>query len=333
MSKWYSGDSFNSDIVLYSKVRLARNLKDYCFPIRMDNEQRRIVSKKVFAAIKSSDFAEDFDIINMAEISDIKAHSYAEKMLISNEFVNNKNNSSFLISKEENVSIMLCEEDHIRLTSFSAGQSIFDAYSKANEIDDVLINSLNIAFDNKLGFLTSSPINLGTGLKTTFVLQLPALKHNNYIFKLSSMISRLGLNLRELYKDGAGDLYSLSNQVTLGISEKSALDNINAICDQIVRQERSAREALKDDCDFEDKIYRTYGMLKMARKLDEIELLNSLSLVRLGVSLGYFDVEYSTIGDMLFNLQNSTLLDKAGADLNEGLRAKLRAQIVREKLE
>ena len=332
-SKWYQLDGNNSDVVLFSKIRLARNLADSPFPERMSAELRKSVSKKLYAAVKSSPLANEFDMINLSDITTAKAASYCERQLISKEHLKNKEQASFMLSKNEDVSIMLCEEDHIRINAFEAGQNLAAAYKKADELDDIFISSLKLAFSEKLGFLTASPINLGTGLKASFALHLPALRNSNSIYKLSSMVGKLGLSLREMFKDGAGDIYILSNQVSLGISEKSAIDNLSAICDQIVKQERTAREALKENIDFEDKIFRTLGILKTARKLDTDEFLNNLSALRLGVSLGYFDVEYQTIGEMLFDLQNASLLDSAQADLSQPMLEKLRAQIIREKLE
>lgn len=333
MNKWYQGEGNNSDVVLYSRVRLARNLADSPFPNRMNRDIRKAVSKKIYATIKSSDLANEFDMINLADVSKAKAYSYAEKQLISNDFAKQQDQAAFLLSKDESVSIMLCEEDHIKINSFAAGQNLDEAYKRANKLDDIFIYGLHLAYTDELGFLTASPINLGTGLKASFVLHLPALSQKNALYKLSSMVGKLGLSLRELYANGSGDIYILSNQVSLGISEKSAIDNVNAICDQIVKQERAAREELKENIDFEDKIYRTMGILKSARRLELTEFLNNLSLARLGISLGYFDIDYKTIGDMLYTLQNATLLDSAQADLTELMCAKLRAQIVREKLE
>lgn len=333
MAKWYQGDGNNSDVVLYSKIRLARNLADFPFPNRMTREVRKSVSKKIYATLKSSPLANEFDIINLAEVSKAKAISYAEKQLISKEHAQNKENAAFLLSKNEDASVMLCEEDHIRISTFAAGQNTQAAYALANSIDDVFANGMRLAFSEKLGFLTASPINLGTGMKASFALHLPALVQEKSIYRLSSMVGKLGLSLRELYPNAEGDIYILSNQVSLGISEKSALDNLNAICDQIVRQERSARENLKENIEIEDKIYRTLGILKSARKISLSELIDSLSLVRLGISQGYFDIPYSVVGDMLYTLQNATLLDSAQAELTELMCAKLRAQIIREKLE
>lgn len=332
MNKWYKSSGNNSDVVMYSRIRLARNIADTCFPHRMSKELVKSLNKRLWAIIKNSEFANEFDMIQMSDLSNAAAESYAEKQLISRTMIKDRKNSSFLLSKNENVSIMLCEEDHIRIRSFAPGQDLEAAYNVANEIDDTFISSLNIAFSDKLGFLTSSPVNLGTGLKATFVLHLPALSQSNSIYKLSSMVGKLGLSLREVYKDGAGDIYALSNQVSLGITEKSAIDNLNAVCDQIVKQERAARENLKNNFDFEDKAFRTLGVLRMARVLDAKEMLSSLSVVRLGISLGYFDIDYSVIGDMLYELQDASLLVSSKTDLSKSTLAKLRAQLVREKL-
>lgn len=333
MGKWYDFDGKNSDVVLYSKVRLARNLADTPFPNRMNRDIRKSVSKKIYATLKSSPLANEFDLIDLSQASKVKAVSYAEKQLISPDFAKNREQSSFLLSKNENVSVMLCEDDHIRINSFASGQDLEEAYKRANDVDDVFINGMKLAFSDKLGFLTASPINLGTGLKASYVLHLPALAEKNAIYRLSSMVGKLGLSLREMYPNGAGDIYVLSNQVSLGISEKSAIDNVSAICDQIVKQERSAREEIKENIDYEDKIYRTLGILKSARKISLNEFFSFLSLVRLGISLGYFDIDYKVIGEMLYTLQNASLVEMANADLNEEMCEKLRAKIVREKLD
>ncbi|MBR3149299.1 MAG: ATP--guanido phosphotransferase [Eubacterium sp.] len=330
MSRWYEHEGKNSDVVLFSRIRLARNLADSPFPNRMSDDIRKSVTKKLYATVKSSEYANEFDLINLADCDTAKAVSYAEKHLASPDLV--KKRGYFMLSKNEDISVMLCEEDHIRINAFAAGQNIEEAYSKANDIDDVFLGSLKIAYSDRLGFLTASPINLGTGLKASFVLHLPALRQQNELYKLSSMVGKLGLSLRELYKNGAGDLYILSNQVSLGISEKSAVDNVSTICEQIAQQERDARKTLAQSYDFEDKLYRNFGIMKSARILKTDEFLNCLSLVRLGKSLGYFDVPYSTLGEMLYTLQNATLAADTGKELRDETLDKLRAEIVREKL-
>ena len=331
MNKWYQHQGNNSDVVLYSQVRLARNVLDAPFPNRMNRELTKNLSKKIWATIKNSPVANDYNLINLADISDVKAVSFAEKQLISPQFAKQKSNA-FVLSSNQDVSIMICEEDHIRINSFEAGQDLAKAYEKAQKTDDIFISQLKIAFSDELGFLTASPMNLGTGLKASFALHLPALANQNAIYKLSAMVSKLGLSLRALNKDSAGDIFILSNLVSLGISEKSAIENLDAICNQIVNQERNAREMLKDDTDFEDKIYRTLGILQMARKIDVTEFSTYISLVRLGISLGYFDISYKTVGDMIYNLQDASLIDSADAELTAEMCKKLRAKLIREKL-
>ena len=168
MSKWYQGNGKNSDVVLYSKVRLARNLADMPFPNRMSKEIKRSATKKIYATLKSSEVAQEFDVIDLSAVSKIKAVSYAEKQLISADFAKQRETSAFMLSKDEDVSIMICEEDHIKINSFAPGQDLDAAYEKADKIDDIFIDNLKIAFSNKLGFLTASPINLGTALKASF---------------------------------------------------------------------------------------------------------------------------------------------------------------------
>lgn len=330
MEKRYESSAKNSDVIMYSKAVLMRNLAHVPYPIKMNDDTKRTVIKKVFACIKNSPLAQEFDLINTSDISKAKALSYSEKDLISDSFA--KQNSSFLLSKNEDVCISINEENHIKINSFASGQNIEEAYNKANDIDDIFIKGLHIAFSDKYGFLTSSPFNLGTGLNVSVVLHLPALANKGIMSKLSTTVSKLGFVLKEMYEGGAGDFYILTNTVTLGITEKNAVDNLNAVCNQIVAQERSAREALKENPSVEDKIYRTLGILKLARKLSVEEFLNNISLVRLGISLGYFEYSYELIGDMIYNLFDATLVDSSKSNLTQSMCETLRAQIVREKL-
>ena len=332
MSLWYQGEGKNSDVVLYSKIRLARNLADSPFPSRMSDDIRKNVTKKIYATVKNSDFANEYDVINLFDLSNEKAASYAEKQFISREFLRNKAKSSFILSKSEDVSVMLCEEDHIRINAFSAGQSLKEAYDKANVLDDLFISSFKIAYSDKLGFLTASPVNIGTGMKASYALHLPALTREGSVYRIASNVSKMGLTLSEMYKDAAGDIYVLSNQVSLGISEQNAMDNLASICDRIVQQEREARENLKEDFDLEDKIHRSVGIMKSARKLEIREFLDYLSLVRLGIALGYLDTEYKTVGDLMHNLFDASIAAYANKELDSTTCAKARAEVVRKRL-
>lgn len=322
----------NNDIVIASKITLVRNLSDTVFVRRMSNDIAKSVSKKVFACIKNSPLGKEFDLINLQDLSKAKAQSYVEKGLISDRFLSNEKANSFLLSKDNDICVMINEEEHIKITAYEQGDNIIQAYNKANDVDDVFINGLKIAFSSRFGFLTSSPMYLGTGLKASLILHLPALNRNNLISRLSSMVNKLGMSLNSAFENQAGDIFVLSNLVTLGVTEKASLDNLNAVSAQIIMQERNARQQLKGNADFEDKFYRNLGILKLARKLNTEEMLGGLSLVRLACSLGYFDYSINLLNEMLENLFDATLVDSSNSDLSQTMCETLRAQIIREKL-
>lgn len=329
MAKWYNGGGADNDVVLFSKIRLARNLSDTPFKSRMSREIKKNTVKKLYASVKNSDIAGDFNIVDLSAQSAVKAVSYAEKQLISPEFAKEK--GVFLLSSDESVSVMLCEEDHIRITAFAGGLATEKAYESADKTDNVFINNLPIAFDEKLGFLTASPINLGTGLKVSVALHLPAIKSNGGMPRLASMVGKLGLSLRSLYSE-KGAFYLLSNQISMGITEKAAIDNINAVAAQIIRQERNLRDVMKNSEIWEDKLYRSMGTLKMARRLDFSEFIELISDVRLGISLGFFDENLFDVDFLIHNLADGTVLSDNDSEDSPELSSKIRAEIIRNKL-
>lgn len=329
MAKWYNGGGADNDVVLFSKIRLARNLSDTPFKSRMSREIKKNTVKKLYASVKNSDIAGDFNIVDLSAQSAVKAVSYAEKQLISPEFAKEK--GVFLLSSDESVSVMLCEEDHIRITAFAGGLATEKAYESADKTDNVFINNLPIAFDERLGFLTASPINLGTGLKVSVALHLPAIKSNGGMPRLASMVGKLGLSLRSLYSE-KGAFYLLSNQISMGITEKAAIDNINAVAAQIIRQERNLRDVMKNSEIWEDKLYRSMGTLKMARRLDFSEFIELISDVRLGISLGFFDEDLFDVDFLIHNLADGTVLSDNDSEDSPELSSKIRAEVIRNKL-
>lgn len=329
MAKWYNGGGADNDVVLFSKIRLARNLSDTPFKSRMSREIKKNTVKKLYASVKNSDIAGDFNIVDLSAESAVKAVSYAEKQLISPEFAKEK--GVFLLSSDESVSVMLCEEDHIRITAFAGGLATEKAYESADKTDNVFINNLPIAFDERLGFLTASPINLGTGLKVSVALHLPAIKSNGGMPRLASMVGKLGLSLRSLYSE-KGAFYLLSNQISMGITEKAAIDNINAVAAQIIRQERNLRDVMKNSEIWEDKLYRSMGTLKMARRLDFSEFIELISDVRLGISLGFFDEDLFDVDFLIHNLADGTVLSDNDSEDSPELSSKIRAEVIRNKL-
>ena len=245
--KWYENSAAHADVVLSTRVRIARNLKDYPFPARLNEAGKNEVNALVRDALLTGDAAKDYDYVAMNTLSQTQCVSLAEKHLISPEFASDSAGRALILSKDEDVSIMLCEEDHVRVQVIYPGLSLQEAYDKANEIDETLAAKLSIAFDPRLGYLTQCPTNLGTGLRASVMLHLPALARGGAMPRLANTVAKLGLILRGAYGEGSkpiGDIYQLSNQVTLGISEQAAIRNLESIAGQIIAQETAARETL-----------------------------------------------------------------------------------------
>jgi protein arginine kinase len=331
---WYKNKGNEGDIVLSTRVRLARNLNEYPFPARLDESQKKDIAKLV-NDILSQDKTFDLDFIDMSALSSAETVSLAEKHLISPEFACDTAGRSLLLSKDEDISIMICEEDHIRIQTVYPGLSLEEAFETALRIDEILENKITYAFDENLGYLTQCPTNIGTALRASVMLHLPALSKKGAMQRLSTTVAKLGLTLRGSYGEGSeisGDIYQLSNQVTLGISEEAAIKNLNSIAMQIIAQEKQTRALLIKDEDYLDRIYRAYGILKSAYKLTSKELMNLISYVRVGVSEGIIDIPTEKLRSMTVLLQPATLNTDSGKILSQTERDILRSQKVRQEL-
>ena len=331
---WYKNKGNEGDIVLSTRVRLARNLTEYPFPVRLDENQKKDIAKTV-NDILNEDNTFDLDFIDMSALSSAETVSLAEKHLISPEFACDTLGRSLLLSKDEDISIMICEEDHIRIQTVYPGLSLEEAFETAMKIDEVLENKITYAFDENLGYLTQCPTNIGTALRASVMLHLPALSKKGAMQRLSTTVAKLGLTLRGSYGEGSeisGDIYQLSNQVTLGISEEAAIKNLNSIAMQIIAQEKQTRALLIKDEDYLDRIYRAYGILKSAYKLTSKELMNLISYVRVGVSEGILDIPTEKLRSLTVLLQPATLNADSGKVLTQTERDILRSQKVREEL-
>lgn len=331
--KWYETKGNNSDVVLSSSVSLARNLKDYPFPSRLSNEEKKQVNELVKGILLNGD--DSLKYVQMNELTSYQAVSLAEKQLISPEFASDSTGRAAIVSEDEDVCVMLCEEDHVKIQTVSAGLDLDKAYDNAQLLDDRLDHAVAIAFDEKMGYLTQNPTNLGTGMRASVTVHLPALRAKGAISRLASTVSRLGLSLRALYgvSDNAGDLYRLSNRITLGISEQSAIKNLTSIAEQIVSQERQARKEITQNEAVKDKIYRSYGILKSARVLSSAEFNSLISLVRLGVSEGLVEeTDLETVNRLMTQMQPATLNADFGVQYGSSQRDILRAEQVRKAL-
>lgn len=327
-----------SNEVISTRVRLARNLKDYPFPCRLSEQGRKKVIEKVTSAIRDSNssIASDFNLIKLDDLTEAQGVSLVERHLVSPEFISETEGRALLLSKDESMSIMINEEDHIRLQVITDGLSLEQAYDTADKLDTLLDENLEFAFDDKLGYLTQCPTNLGTGMRASVMLNLPALEKSRTIGRIAGNLSKLGLTIRGAYGEGSepsGSLYQLSNQVTLGISEKAAIENLENITKQLVSQEQQARERLAKSIDIQDSVSRSLGLLKSAMVMTHDEALKLLSNVRFGILSGQIkDVTADVVDSLMEKIEPATLMVNAGKNLSAQERDIERAKILREAL-
>lgn len=328
----------SNDVVISTRIRLARNLKDFPFPCKLNSQGREKVIEKVRDAVKKSNspIASDFSFIKMSELTSSQSVSLVEKRLVSPEFISDTDGRALLISKDECFSIMINEEDHIRLQVITKGLSLEQAYDTADKLDTLLDENLDFAFDEKLGYLTQCPTNLGTGMRASVMLHLPALEKSRAINRIAGNLSKLGLTIRGAHGEGTepkGALYQLSNQVTLGISEKAAIENLKNITEQLIAQENQARERLCSSIDIQDAISRSLGILRSALVISHDEALKLLSNVRLGiVSKQITDVSSETIDKLMLAVEPATLTVMLNKNLSAHDRDIERAKLIRETL-
>ena len=335
MNKWYVENGEQGDIVISTRVRLARNLEDYPYPCRLTVKGKEKGCVEIKNAILS-DASWGFGYTWMKDFTRAQSVSLAERHLISPEFASDRAGRALLLTDDEAVSIMLCEEDHIRLQVMMAGLALKEAYSVADKIDNIISSKLNYAYDDRIGYLTQCPTNLGTAMRAAVMLHLPALTRCGQIGKLASTVSKLGLVIRGAYGEGSspkGDIYQLSNQITLGISEEAALNNLQSITLQLVAQERAAAEKLIENPIEEDRIFRAWGILKNARVLSGDEFMELSSLLRMGISTKSIDFDIATLNELTTRVQPATINAAEGKELNSQQRDVLRAKWVREALE
>lgn len=334
VSKWYEKSGPESDVVISTRIRLVRNLRGIPFPAKMSKADRRVLEQKVRETVTDDNTALSvrFQFIDMENISKAEAVSLVERHLTSPEFISECDGRGILITEDECVSIMLNAENHLHIQSTMEGLNLDEAYQTADRLDTLLDKSLHFAFDEDLGYLTQSPVNLGTGMRASLMLHLPALKDGGEIARISASLSKLGLALRGIYGTGTepkGAMYQLTNQVTLGLSEKEAIANLSSIAMQIISQERSSRKELAQNLDVQDAVCRSLGILQCARILTNDEFMRLISNVRFGVSVGLIpDITYDEVNKLIIEVQPATLMLLSGKKLTPSERHILRAQTV-----
>jgi protein arginine kinase len=336
--KWQEESGPDSDVVISTRIRLARNLPKLPFPGRMNEEQSRLVEQAVCRAVEHSSAAISGSLhyVELQDLTKAEKVSMVERHLVSPEFIGKSEGRALFLSHDERVSIMVNEEDHLRIQSMQEGLPLEKAYQIANALDDALNTSLHFAFDDTLGYLTQCPTNLGTGMRASVMLHLPSLQSSGQLSRISNHLSKLGLTLRGTYGEGSesvGALYQLSNQVSLGLSEEEAITNLKTITQQLIEQERSARQKMMQDNKKVDTIARSLGILQSARMMSSEEFMQLISNVRLGISTGILqNISYETINQLLVQTQPATMSLAHGGNLSAEERDSVRAELVRNTL-
>ncbi len=323
-----------SEVAVSTRIRLARNLKNYPFVNRLSAEDKNKVIRDVREALSHSNIKLNF--IDMKDLSEIGRISLSERHLISPEFAEEGEGRALLISDDNSISVMINEEDHIRLQVIKEGLSLDEAYKTASYLDDVLSEHLELAFSERLGYLTQCPTNLGTALRASVMLHLPALSYSGAIGRIGKNLSKLGLTLRGIYGESSkpsGAFYQLSNQVSLGLSEEAAIDNLKNITRELISQEVKVRDRILSDIEIEDKIHRSEGILKSAYIIDHNEAMSLLSNLRLGAaSKKLSTLSLENIDRLICEIQPASILSKYGEELSPKERDIKRAELLRERL-
>jgi protein arginine kinase len=335
---WMTGGQVEHGAVLTSRIRLARNLRRHPFPGWAKRDQRAAALDLMRPAVDALPAMKGAFSHELGDLSSVQKQVLVERHLISREHAARGDGSAAVIERRQTLSLMLNEEDHLRMQAIRPGLQLTAAFNVLSEIDTALEESLEFAFDPTLGYLTTCPTNLGTGLRASAMLHLPGLVLSDQIGQVLQAVNKIGLAVRGLYGEGTeslGNLYQISNQSTLGESEETIIRRLERVISQVSNHEQNAREKLLED-DPEmvaDKIGRAYGVLRYSHIIDSKEALNHLSLLRLGGTLGFFSPATVMLCDtLLMDIQPAHLQLHSGRKLSPEERDSIRAEIVRERL-
>lgn len=327
----------DQDVVVSSRVRLARNFEDIPFVNKLDDQQAIECIRRVASAIFEASDGSAYTLYNINNITAARRNELLEHRLISNELVASGDHGAALISSGRNVSVMINEDDHIRIQAIMPGQQLERSAALAFRVDDILGAKYQLAFDSQLGYLTSYPTDVGTGMRASVVLHLPALTAAKQTGPVMQAVSKLGLTLRGFYGEGSdarGNLYVLTNHASLGRSEDDILKSVAAAVEQIIGHERQMREKAEkaDMIALQDKLMRSFGELMYARVVTAKELHRRLSDIRYAASMGYAHAPIMAIDELMQDLQPGSLEMTADKEMSERELDILRADILRRKL-
>ncbi|MCK4352690.1 protein arginine kinase [candidate division WOR-3 bacterium] len=333
---WTNAQGEFAEIVFSSRVRLARNLAQFKFPLKAKKEEL----KEIFNLVKNcmASIPGEKLVFPLLSLRPLDKEFLVERHFISRQFFKNRDGKGIGIWKEENLAIIINEEDHLRIQALTAGLSLTKAHKLANRLDNDISKKLPYAFSSQFGYLTSCPTNTGTGLRTSVLIHLPGLVHSGKIRKVIERLGQVGFSVRGFYGEGQeveGNFFQISNQTTLGRKEEEIVDGLHKTVIQVVEYETRARELLLKNAEIqlEDKIWRAYAILKSARLLSTKEFINLSSAVRLGVGLGILKkVSLKTLNELLIFTQPAHLQKITGHPMEPAERDTRRASYVRQKL-
>lgn len=337
-SEWLKGTGEYSDIVISSRIRLARNLNKLPFSHWANEEEKSRILNEVKPVILGHELMKDGMFYTMKDLDEIERNLLIERHLISKEHAKEEPYKGIVIKDNETLSVMINEEDHLRLQTIKSGFNLDGAWEMVSVLDKDIGNELEYAFSDKWGYLTACPTNTGTGIRASVMLHLPGLVMTDQIEKILQVISKLNLTVRGFYGEGSkarGNFFQISNQVTLGNSEEEIIDNLKRVIKQIIDQEKQSRvqQLNNNKRELEDKIGRSYGILTSAKVISSQETIDLLSSLRLGVELGIVEEVNRKLINKLFMLIQPAHLQKISEEkLDAKERDFKRAELIRDNL-
>lgn len=336
--EWMRGTGPESDIVMSSRIRLARNLAQFPFLNRADDAVRAEIERTLRKQVTNLALSGELSYVDVNSLEGLDRQFLVERQLISRELAESHGSRGVCISNEENVSLMVNEEDHLRIQVLRSGFDLESCWEEINRIDDLLEAHVTYAFSEQLGYLTACPTNVGTGIRVSVLLHLPALVITKEIQKVFQALQKISLAVRGLYGEGSqamGDFYQISNQVTLGKSEEQLLKNLKDVIPNIIAYERKVRQALvkENRQRLHDQVSRAYGILKTAQTISSEETMHLLSSVRMGVNMGLIDdLPIPTVNELFIHTQPAHLQKLRKTHLESAERNAARATYLRQKL-
>ena len=336
--EWLRGEGPHHQVVISSRVRLARNLRKRPFPGWAKKAERTSILELVRPRVEELPEMQDSFSESLQDLSALDRQVLVERHLISREHAAKGTGSAVVINRRQTLSIMINEEDHLRMQSIRSGLQLKQAFKLVDKIDSALESKLEFAYDPQLGYLTACPTNVGTGMRASAMLHLPGLVLSELINQVIQAVSKIGLAVRGLYGEGTeamGNLFQISNQTTLGEKEDDIINRLSKVIETIIEKEHDARQVLlqKKPAMLSDQIGRAYGVLTYAHAMASKEALNLLSIIKLGVDLGAFPEERRfSIDELFIETQPAHLQKSSQQKLNAEERDHLRAEIIRERL-